>query len=96
MTSSVRQSPAREAGVPAGPLTAILAAVEHGARTVPELAGQTGLSPEIVEAGIDHLVRAHRVRAASSLAFCPAVGCASCAFACADGGCSAGGPAHDR
>jgi hypothetical protein len=64
-----------------GPLGALLSAVRSGARSVPELAQVTGLSRDIVTAGLDHLVRTHRLIVQELASGC--VGrCTSCDLPC--------------
>lgn len=80
------------------PLSAVLDAFTQGAASLAEVEGRTGLSPEVVSAAIDHLVRAGRIEAKSLTAGCPSGGCGGCAMAAADGsaGCSSGAPAAGR
>lgn len=82
----------------AGPLRSVLAAIEEGAASVDAVAGRTGLSPDVVRAGIDHLVRLGALEAKELAIGCPAGGCGSCASGTRDGaaGCGADGPSSAR
>ncbi len=61
------------------PLTLVLDAVTAGSRTLPQIGLRTGLSPEVVRASLDHLVRLGRLVAEPLSAGCPAGGCGVCA-----------------
>lgn len=80
------------------PLTAVLAAFTAGAASLTEVEGRTGLSHDVVNAAVDHLVRAGRLEATSLSAGCPSGGCGGCAFAASDGsaGCATGAPTPGR
>jgi hypothetical protein len=71
-----------------GPLTLLLDAVSSGCRTMPALVARTGLTPDVVRTGLDHLVLSGRLRARALSVGCPAGGCNSCALA--RGGCRLG------
>lgn len=78
---------------PAGPLRAVLTALEGGAATLDGVATATGLTRDVASAAVAHLVRLGRL-SAEQLAFgCPGAGCGSCAFG-SDGapGCGPAGP----
>lgn len=61
-----------------GPLRAVLAAAGQGVSTLEDLAGVTGLSRDVVDAAVEHLVRARRLEAVDLSAACPASGCGTC------------------
>jgi hypothetical protein len=73
-----------------GPLSLLLDAVASGCRTLPALAARTGLTIDVVRAGLDHLVRSGRLEARGLTAGCPAGGCGGCAVARGGGGCGLG------
>ncbi len=85
-------------GAPVGPLRGVLAALELGRHTRADLARATGLSPDVVDAALEHLVRIGRVRAEHLGAACPSSGCGGCVSGRADAsaGCGAPGPASSR
>lgn len=60
------------------PLTRILAAFEGGAATPAEVIRRTGLSAQIVTAGVEHLVRTGRLVAEPLSLSCPPQGCGAC------------------
>jgi hypothetical protein len=64
-----------------GPLSLLLDAVAAGCRTTPALAAHTGLTPDVVRTGLDHLVMSGRLQARRVSVGCPAGGCNSCALA---------------
>lgn len=70
-----------EAGVRpvATPVTAILAQYEAGVRSVPDLAARTGLTPDLVRAVTERLVRAGRVKPLAISSACAPIGCRDCA-----------------
>ncbi len=80
------------------PLAAVLQAFEDGAGTLEEVSQRTGLSREVVDAGVAHLRRMGRIQASELAMGCPSGGCGSCASASADGGagCGAQGPSPRR
>jgi hypothetical protein len=83
--------------VSAGPLRAVLSAFEDGASTLPDVARVTGLSRELVDAAVDHLVRMGRIDASELTIGCPDGGCGSCASGSAgSAGCGAAGPSATR
>jgi hypothetical protein len=45
----------------ASPLRAILTAIDGGARTVADVRASTGLDTAVIDAAVDHLVRARRL-----------------------------------
>lgn len=61
-----------------GPLRAVLAAIDGGARTMEELTRRTGAEPDVVRAALDHLVRSGHLSAEPLVGGCPAAGCAEC------------------
>ncbi len=67
------------------PLTQILAAFEAGAATPAEVSRRTGLSSQVVSAGVEHLVRTGRLVAEPLSLACPAQGCGGCPTVAADG-----------
>jgi hypothetical protein len=69
---------------PIAPLSALLAEVAAGTPTVAEMARNTGLSADILRAGLDHLVRTGRLEATALPIGCPPSGCGGCS---ASGGC---------
>lgn len=83
---------------PTGPLSSVLAAFESGASTLDDVAQRTGLSRELVDGAVDHLVRTGRIDAKELSMGCPSSGCGSCASATAEGapGCGAAGPSTTR
>ena len=80
-------TPSAVIGVENGPLSRLLDAVSSGCRTLPALSARTGLSSDVVRAGLDHLVRSGRLEVRTVSAGCPAGGCSGCALAkgCAKG-----------
>ena len=79
------------------PLTAVLDAFAGGAGSLAEVAQRTGLSPSVVSASVDHLVRMGRLEAKQLSVGCPSGGCGSCASGVDEGpGCGASGPSKDR
>lgn len=81
-----------------GPLSAVLGAFEAGVRSVDEVVVGTGLSRDVVDAAIGHLVRAGRLESRELAIGCPDGGCGSCASGQVDGsaGCGASGPSERR
>lgn len=63
-----------------GPLSAILTAVDSGARSLLQISRATGLDRGLVEAGVDHLVSTGRLRAEPLASGCPAGACGGCAL----------------
>ncbi|MBK9740164.1 MAG: hypothetical protein IPO93_11730 [Actinobacteria bacterium] len=60
------------------PLSAVLSAVSTGANTVGEIATRTGLSPDVVDAAVEHLRRMGKIGAVSLSSGCPDGGCTGC------------------
>ncbi|WP_052462602.1 FeoC-like transcriptional regulator [Nigerium massiliense] len=81
-----------------GPLHQVLDAFEAGVSSKAEIAQRTGLSADVVDASVDHLVRMGRIEARELAMGCPGGGCSSCASGTADGapGCGASGPSAKR
>lgn len=81
-----------------GPLSAVLAALDEGAGSLDEVARRTGLSRDVVSAGVDHLVRLGRLETRELGSGCPTGGCGSCASGTTDGaaGCGSSGPSASR
>ena len=72
------------------PLSAVLAAFESGAATLADVGSATGLSRDVVDASVAHLVRELSVG-------CPSGGCGGCASAVGgEPGCGAPGPSRRR
>jgi len=86
----VADAPAAPGPKGGGPLSLLLDAVSSGCRTLPALVARTGLTPDVVRTGLDHLVRSGRLEARAISAGCPAGGCGSCALAKQSGGCRMG------
>ncbi len=62
------------------PVTAVLTQLEAGVRSVPDLAVRTGLSPDLVRAVVDRLVRTGRVQEwVPVVSGCAPAGCRECA-----------------
>lgn len=64
------------------PLRAVLDAVERGNTTVPAIAQETGLRPDVVEAAVEHLRRMNRLSTMELRTLCAGGGCASCDTGC--------------
>ncbi len=80
-----------------GPLRAVLAAFEAGATSTADVAERTGLTRDVVEAAIDHLVRMGRLSAQELSSGCPSGGCGGCASGEGDSpGCGSAGPSAAR
>lgn len=86
------------ASSPAGPASRVLAALDAGAPSLAEVSLRTGLSRDVVDAAVDHLVRLGRLEARTLANGCPESGCGSCASGGADGspGCGADGAGGRR
>lgn len=80
------------------PLHAILVAFQSGATSLPDIQRLTGLTADVVRAGVDHLVRLGQIEAKELSIGCPSGGCGSCASGTADGqaACGASGPSTKR
>ena len=61
------------------PVTAVLTQIEAGVRSVPDLALRTGLTPDLVRAVTDRLIRAGRVTPLVVSSACAPTGCRDCA-----------------
>lgn len=61
------------------PVTAVLAQYESGVRSVPDLVARTGLTPDLVRAVTERLVRAGRVKHLVISSACAPTGCRDCA-----------------
>lgn len=81
-----------------GPLTAVLDAFAAGVHSVDEVVRHTGLSRDVVDAAVGHLVRAGRLEARELAIGCPTGGCGSCASGLTDGsaGCGSAVPSDRR
>lgn len=81
-----------------GPLTRVLDAISAGAGTLASIGDATGLSRDVVDASVRHLVRLGRLEASELSMGCPGGGCGSCASATphGDAGCGASGPSDAR
>lgn len=81
-----------------GPLTAVLDAFAAGVHSVDEVVRHTGLSRDVVDAAIAHLVRSGRLEAKQLSVGCPDGGCGSCASGLVDGsaGCGSAAPSERR
>ncbi len=79
-----------------GPLRRVLSAFEAGAVGVEDLARRTGLSRDVVEGAVEHLVRLGRIEARALSLGCPSGGCGTCASGRPDGsaGCGSCRPAR--
>ena len=76
-----------------GPLTQVLEALTAGVGSLAEVSRRTGLSAEVVQASVDHLVRMGRLQADELTAGCPSGGCGACPASSPDGGrCGSGAP----
>ena len=92
-------SAAVRVGGAAGPLTAVLAAFEGGARSLGEVAGRCDLPLDTVRASVEHLVRMGRLETKELAIGCPASGCGACASGTDDGaaaGCGSSAPSSRR
>jgi hypothetical protein len=85
-------------GTRGGPLTAVLAAFEAGARSLDDVATRSGLPLDTVRASVDHLVRLDRLEAKELAIGCPTGGCGSCASGTDTGtaGCGSSAPSSRR
>jgi FeoC like transcriptional regulator len=80
-----------------GPLRRVLAAFTAGAGSLDEVAHQSGLDRELVDAAVDQLVRLGRLSAKELSVGCPDSGCGGCASGHGDQpGCGAPGPSSAR
>ncbi|MCW5951495.1 MAG: hypothetical protein KIT69_04500 [Propionibacteriaceae bacterium] len=61
------------------PVTAVLAEYEAGVRCVPDLVARTGLTPDLVRAITERLIRAGRVKPLVISSVCAPTGCRDCA-----------------
>ncbi|HEX2905064.1 MAG TPA: hypothetical protein VHO01_16545 [Jatrophihabitans sp.] len=79
------------------PLRSVLTAFEGGARSRAEVGQATGLTADVVDAAITHLVRIGRLEARELATGCPSGGCGSCASGAGDSpGCGAPAPSPHR
>lgn len=80
------------------PLTAVMEAIRDGCDNIAGLATRTGLSEDLVRAGLAHLTRLGMIEATELTAGCPGGGCGSCALACTGGrpGCTPSSPLGAR
>lgn len=81
-----------------GPLSAVLAALDDGARSLHDVATRCDLPLDTVRASVGHLVRMGRLETEELATGCPAGGCGSCASGAADGSarCGSGAPSTRR
>lgn len=80
-----------------GPLSAVLGQFAGGATTLAEVSRATGLSRDVVDASVAHLVRLGRLDAKELALGCPSGGCGTCASAVdAAPGCGASAPSRQR
>ena len=81
-----------------GPLTAVLTAFEAGVGSLDEVAARTGLSRDVVDGAVGHLVRMGRLEQHELTVGCPTAGCGTCASGASDGsaGCGSPGPSPAR
>lgn len=92
------RAPAAAPPRPVSPTRAVLAEVENGVSTVPEIARRTGMDPSLVDTAIERLVAAGYLDSEALRLGCPPSGCSTCSSAgptgCAtvDGGRPADGP----
>jgi hypothetical protein len=61
------------------PLRAVLTQIAQGTPTLAAMARNTGLSPDVLRAALDHLIRIGRVDA-QALGGCAGEGCSGCAL----------------
>ena len=62
----------------AGPLTRVLAAIDAGAGDRDRIVAATGLTRDVVDASLEHLVRIGRLSQESLSLGCPPAGCGGC------------------
>lgn len=81
-----------------GPLSQVAGAIRAGAATRREVSERTGLSDDVVDASLDHLLRMGRLQAEHIGSGCPDGGCSACPSGKSSGaaGCGAAGPANAR
>ena len=81
-----------------GPLQAVLAAFAADVHSLDDVTQRTGLSRDVVQAAVDHLVRMGRLEARELAIGCPDGGCGSCASGTSEGvpGCGATEPGRSR
>jgi hypothetical protein len=60
------------------PATAVLEALDHGARTRAEVAARAGLAADVVDALVEMLLRTGHLGAESLATTCPSGGCSGC------------------
>lgn len=78
------------------PLHAVLDAVRSGAGTLDAVAARTGLSRDVVDGAVNHLVRVGRLSAETLSFGCPGSGCGSCVLGAAGGSACGTGEASGR
>lgn len=61
-----------------GPLSEVIAALQRGARSLPEIVQTTGLSRDLVDAVVEHLVATGRLKAEPLASGCPSQACGGC------------------
>ena len=97
MTAVVAGSPVAGSPVARSPLRAVLDAFSGGASTLDDVAAMTGLPRDVVDAGVEHLVRVGRLSSSTLTMGCPSGGCGSCASgASGTPGCGAAAPGPAR
>ena len=62
----------------AGPLTRVLAAIDAGAGDRDRIVAASGLTRDVVDASLDHLLRIGRLSKESLELGCPPAGCGGC------------------
>jgi len=75
-----------------GPLSAVLAELTGGARSLADVSRRTGLSRDVVDAAVAHLVRLGRLETTELTVGCPPAGCGGCASGTRDGAPGCGAP----
>ena len=61
-----------------GPLSEVIAALQQGARSLPEIVQATHLSRDLVDAVVEHLVATGRLKAEPLASGCPSQACGGC------------------
>lgn len=70
----------------AGPLRLVLDAIGAGVGSRREVARHTGLTPDTVDAAVDHLIATGRLTSAAMAGGCASGGCGACPSGRADAG----------